>query len=432
MKMFRKMLKLLPPAFAMRIWLDWRYGIKVKPVPWGGLVGFALAVLPYAFTAALSVRVDSDCRLLKYFLPYGKMKNFVRLAYGLQRGNAERDRGMVGMFRAIMPYGLVLWWDADDAQKAPSEGTHKNPVEATALGGGPSFDADRRLSAKAREELLRTDRIEAMTLRLLIMTEGGKRRNMACGGLPSFEEVFFKAPAQRAWDRWTLMDDKPLVVDMIFSVGGDCIAAFQQRNRNLRPYSLPFDWCFSDGEAALANFASMLDNGFRDFALLENMQAIPGIKFGYKDVKSGYSFIHHFKASIETPGEYSRFDGVLRRRIGRFYAEIERSQSILCLLSRTWMLKDSCLDPLRNVMRKKWPGKKFHYVIVTYNSTPPQVETYGDVSIVRIPRDRTAYDMKERAFEWSFLDNVRFSEDATAHFKAMWAQESRCANSAQH
>ena len=234
----------------------------------------------------------------------------------------------------------------------------------------------------------------------------------------SFENVFFKTPASKARDRWRIMDNHPPVVDMIFSVGEDCIAVFQQRNRN----SLSFDWCFSDGEAALASFASMLDNGFQDFALWENMQAIPAVRFGYKDVKSGYSFIHHFKASIETPGEYSRFDEVLRRRIGRFYAEIERSRSILCLLSRTWKLKDSCLDPLRNMLKKRWPGKNFHYAIVTYNSTPPQVETNGDVSIVRIPRDRTAYDMKERVFEWSFLDNVRFSEDAAARFKAMGAR----------
>lgn len=215
------------------------------------------------------------------------------------------------------------------------------------------------------------------------------------------------------------MDDHPLVVDMIFSVGGDCIAAFQQKSRNLRPYSLPFDWCFADGEGALSNFASMCDTGFRDFALKENMQEIPGTRFGYKDVKSGYNFIHHFKASIETPGEYSRFNEILRRRISRFYAEVERAQSILCLLSRTWKLRDSCLDPLRQVFRKRWPGKKMHYAIVTYNSSPPQIEVRDNVSIVRIPRDRTAYDMKERVFEWSFLDNVHFSGSAISHFEDM-------------
>ena len=72
MKTFRKILKLLLPAFVVQIWLYWRHGIKVKPSPWHGIAGFALTILPYAFTAALSVREDTDVRLLKYFLPYGK------------------------------------------------------------------------------------------------------------------------------------------------------------------------------------------------------------------------------------------------------------------------------------------------------------------------------------------------------------------------
>ena len=77
MKTLCRVLELLPPAFAMRIWLQRKYGIQVKRSPWGGVAAFALAVLPYAFTAALSVRVESDCRLFKYFLPYGKMKRRV-------------------------------------------------------------------------------------------------------------------------------------------------------------------------------------------------------------------------------------------------------------------------------------------------------------------------------------------------------------------
>ena len=68
MKTFRKILKLLLPAFVVQIWLYWRHGIKVKPSPWHGIAGFALTILPYAFTAALSVREDTDVRLLKYFL----------------------------------------------------------------------------------------------------------------------------------------------------------------------------------------------------------------------------------------------------------------------------------------------------------------------------------------------------------------------------
>ncbi len=172
MKTLRKTLKLLPPAFAMRIWLERRYGIKVKPSPWRGVAGFALAILPYAFTAALSVREDSDVRLLKYFLPYGKMKKFVRLAYGMQRGDASLDRGAVGWFRSLMPYGLVLWWDAERDKGAPvpkaGEGT---PAPVNAKSPAYCLNVDGRISERQRMEFLRMDRIEARTLRVLIMTE---------------------------------------------------------------------------------------------------------------------------------------------------------------------------------------------------------------------------------------------------------------------
>ncbi len=163
MKTFRRILKLLPPAFVMRIWLARRYGIKVKPSPWGGVAGFVLAVLPYAFTAAMSVREPSDVRLLKYFLPYGKMKNYVQMTYGLQKGNAVRDHGVVGALRAVLPYGLVLWWDAEDLRLAMPKGQSKPPICPL-----------RSLPVKEKVALEGQDRIEAVNLRLLLLAAGGK------------------------------------------------------------------------------------------------------------------------------------------------------------------------------------------------------------------------------------------------------------------
>ncbi len=174
MKTMRRMLKLLPPAFLMRIWLNRRYGIAVKPSPWGGVAGFALALLPYAFTAALNVRVDSDCRLLKYFLPYGRMKRFVRLMYGMQVGNDAKDRGVAGAFRAAMPYGLVLWWDAEDAQGAAVGGAGKGHAEETPLRAAESPVPGGGISESARREFRRRDRDEVMALRLMILTAEGE------------------------------------------------------------------------------------------------------------------------------------------------------------------------------------------------------------------------------------------------------------------
>ena len=172
MSTLRKVLKLLPPAFVMRIWLDRKYGMTVKPSPWGGAAGFALSLLPYAFTAALSVRMDTDVRLVKYFLPYGKMKNFVKLAYGVQRSNVARDRGAIGVLRAAMPYGLVIWWDDEDARLKAAKGGRDlkaDPIPSNV----PPADASCRITDKERQELERMDRIEALTLRCMITTERG-------------------------------------------------------------------------------------------------------------------------------------------------------------------------------------------------------------------------------------------------------------------
>ena len=169
MKTFRKILKLLPPAFVMRIWLARRYGIKVKPSPWGRGVGVVLAVLPYAFTAALSVREESDVRFVKYFLPYEKIKNFVWVTYGIQRGDVTRDHGVIGGLRAILPYGLVLWWDAEDKRLAVSSKQSQKPFgKQPQKPLGPSA----LLSVKERQALEQQDRIEALTLRMLIMATG--------------------------------------------------------------------------------------------------------------------------------------------------------------------------------------------------------------------------------------------------------------------
>ncbi len=169
MKALRKILKLFPPAFLMRRWLRRRYGIKVPPAPGGALARLVLAVLPYAFTAALSVRVESDCRLLKYFLPYGRMKKFVKLMYNMQVGEGAHDHGVVGVLRAIMPYGLVLWWDAEEARI--SQGARGRDCQTESRKADPRLP----LSDRERRDLARIDRLEALSLRYLMIAgrQGG-------------------------------------------------------------------------------------------------------------------------------------------------------------------------------------------------------------------------------------------------------------------
>ena len=51
MKKLRKILKLLPPAFIMRLWLKRSYGITVPPAPGNAISEFFFAVLPFTCVA---------------------------------------------------------------------------------------------------------------------------------------------------------------------------------------------------------------------------------------------------------------------------------------------------------------------------------------------------------------------------------------------
>ena len=168
MKKLRKVLKLLPPAFAMRIWLAKRYGMSVAPAPGGAFTRTLLAVLPFAFTATLSVRKESDIRLMKFFVPYGKMKTFLLRQHRMEIGNAAKDCGISGAMRFVMPYGLVLWWDSEDARLNAGNGNerHPSPEESPDRAAKPSQPF--RLSERERQEYARRDKIEAMALRILI------------------------------------------------------------------------------------------------------------------------------------------------------------------------------------------------------------------------------------------------------------------------
>ena len=76
-----------------------------------GLIRIVSLLLPHFFVAVLSRRRPTDRRPLKYFLPYGVMKKRMMGLYHQKVGNERLDSGVKGLFRSVLPYGLVLWWD---------------------------------------------------------------------------------------------------------------------------------------------------------------------------------------------------------------------------------------------------------------------------------------------------------------------------------
>lgn len=88
----------------------------MKPVSASPAVRFVVGLVPYAVSAILQQREQEDRRPCKYFLPYAIMCRRMLAVYGIDVWNYEKDRGIVGIARAICPYGLVLWWDREDAR----------------------------------------------------------------------------------------------------------------------------------------------------------------------------------------------------------------------------------------------------------------------------------------------------------------------------
>ena len=86
-------------------------------------------------------------------------------------GNDAKDHGAVGVFRAILPYGLVLWWDAETrgmAGGARQEEMH----QATAESDLQMQERVRAEQERVRAELARMDRLEALSLRYLLIMAG--------------------------------------------------------------------------------------------------------------------------------------------------------------------------------------------------------------------------------------------------------------------
>ena len=373
----------------------------------------------------MGIRRPEDKRILKYWLPYGFMRRHLARAYGMvvRNGQLVKRRPEPSDTSGFRLLDVLPLWAVMSLQR---------------LGGGAqtqsggSDDELNRLKSRVRQltkslgdeqsrrkEQVESLEVENLKMRLFVrdvaravgtkdpgeppaLAKPPERRCTA----PTSLTALYRKPPSAAWNGWRLMDAAPIRVDMICSIGGDCIAASQQKLRGLRPYALPFDWCFSDGAEAVRNFAHQLDCRFTGFALRENLVPIPGVRLGYKDRATGDNFMHHFHAPLEEKGEYERFREVLARRINRLYSEIERSGTVLFLLSRTFKLDENCLDAVEEVCRRKWPEKRFFFILATYNSQPSGVWASGNRFVVRIPRDRNSYDIREKVFEWSFLDNV--------------------------
>ena len=206
--------------------------------------------------------------------------------------------------------------------------------------------------------------------------------------------------------------------DAIISLGGNCAAASQLRMRGLRPYSLPFDWTSMDGPRTIEWLKSGFENGFTDFCLRENLVPLErggaGVApYKYKDMLSGYSFIHHFWTEAETEKGWLVTYNVLRRRVDRLLKVFEKSDKLLFILATNFEYDLKIVIQLLTFLRSKYPQKciDFHVLqhrVVFKNPLILAEKWPADFPFTggRYARSILTYDFSRTDTEWEFLDGI--------------------------
>ena len=203
--------------------------------------------------------------------------------------------------------------------------------------------------------------------------------------------------------------------DLVCSLGGNCSAAHNLLYRNMRHFSLPFDWLYIKNETPIYKLSECFKNDFKDFCLKENLQHTGRDnkehqnKFEYFDNSSNYYFANHFEKKIEDGG-YEIVKDKLDRRIKRLYEYIEKSNNILFILSIDFELNDlNCIINLKNTLNEKWKNKNFYFYLIMFNCKENINIEENNIFINKYTRDINLYDFNYTNFEWSFLDDIKIN-----------------------
>ena len=212
----------------------------------------------------------------------------------------------------------------------------------------------------------------------------------------------------------------PNEYDLVCSLGGNCSAANALKYRNLRNFSLPFDWCYIINEKPIWMLAKCFDNDtLFEIAKKENLLSLSEKEelnvhlhantIHYKDAFSGYYFVNHFYKSIENGG-YEDFNAKFKKRLRRLIDYIKMSDKILFLLSVSFEFDKDALLELQKVLKNKYPNKKIVFNVIEFNCNNNDIiDENENLCIRKYKRDLNLYDFTSTNYEWAFLDDVKIS-----------------------
>lgn len=201
--------------------------------------------------------------------------------------------------------------------------------------------------------------------------------------------------------------------DLIVSLGGNCMVAGNLRYRNIRPFSLPFDWVFMDDEKPLKYLVEGFKNRFINLLLKENLVKVASNeahKIIYKDLYTGYYFPNHFKEESLTDQEYLKVYNKLHLRINRMLNAIDKSKTILFILAKDLAFKEEDILTLYKTLVEIYPIKNFYFRIMQFSAEINEEKLLNNnILICKYSREQNLYDFTKTNYEWAFLDDIKIS-----------------------
>lgn len=159
--------------------------------------------------------------------------------------------------------------------------------------------------------------------------------------------------------------------DLIFGTGGSCRCSMGLREAGLQLLSFPYDW--NPGPDFVTRCAYLAD-GFpnwldRDQLQLTNPEEREGL-LHYKNLKTGFTFIHDFLAQQQFDEQYPAVKARYDRRISRFQGLLERAQTVLVVwvnvVGDQYQLDAAGAQRGREILQKRWPSKKIDVLLLDF------------------------------------------------------------------
>lgn len=221
------------------------------------------------------------------------------------------------------------------------------------------------------------------------------------------------------------MFDNKKEYDLVCSLGGNCTVAQQLRRRELRPFSLPFDWCYMKNDKPIKYLCEGFQNGFKDFLLKENLVPLEGEEYNnahtdhaqYKDTYTGYYFVNHFPKDKTLDESYGEVYNKIKRRLDRLQNTIQRGSNFLFIISPMFIIDTETIIKLSNTLNGIYPSKNFDFIIAQFSDLKNDEKIINQNIIVKsYTRYFNLYDYLNTNYEWNFLDDIKL-KDLTAHYR---------------